>query len=205
MKYKTEKHITLLFLRILRTDCFKVDVGLILYIITSRIEETEKACSWACLSKNGQVGEFAKFMMHSSWYKMWDRQTFLSFWAIFCPFTPLTTCKTNILKNEKMKKAPGDIIFLHLGNTNDNYMMYASCDMERDRIFCHFRPFLPCYPQQPKKSKFWKNGNKNLVILSFYISVLKIMIICSTIPDIWHVINFYFSFFLGFFFLAYYT
>ena len=139
-------------------------------------------------------------MMHSSWYKMWDRQTFLSFWAIFCPFTPLTTCKTNILKNEKMKKAPGDIIFLHLGNTNDNYMMYASCDMERDRIFCHFRPFLPCYPQQPKKSKFWKNGNKNLVILSFYISVLKIMIICSTIPDIWHVINFYFSFFLGFFF-----
>ena len=45
MKYKTEKHITLLFLRILRTDCFKVDVGLILYIITSRTEETEKACS----------------------------------------------------------------------------------------------------------------------------------------------------------------
>ena len=80
----------------------------------------------------------------------------MSFWAIFCPFTPLTTCKTNILKNEKMKKAPGDIIFLHLGNTNDNYMMYASCDMERDRIFCHFRPFLPVTHNNPKNQNFEK-------------------------------------------------
>ena len=30
-----------------------------------------------------------------------DRQNYLSFWAIFCPFTPLTTRKIKILKNEK--------------------------------------------------------------------------------------------------------
>ena len=32
-----------------------------------------------------------------------------------------------------------------------------------------------------------------------YISVPKIMIICYSIPEIWHVTNFYFSFILGYF------
>ena len=30
-----------------------------------------------------------------------NRQNFLSFWTVFCPFTPLTTRKINILKNWK--------------------------------------------------------------------------------------------------------
>ena len=29
----------------------------------------------------------------------WNRQNFLSFWTVFCPFTLLTTLKTKILKN----------------------------------------------------------------------------------------------------------
>ena len=41
-------------------------------------------------------------------------QNFLSFWTIFCPFTPLTAQKIKILKNEKKKKkSPRDIIILH--------------------------------------------------------------------------------------------
>ena len=32
-----------------------------------------------------------------------------------------------------MKKTPGDIIILHLCTTNDDYMIYGSWDMERDR------------------------------------------------------------------------
>ena len=36
---------------------------------------------------------------------------YFSFWAIFCPFTPLTAQKTKIKK--KKKKTPGDII-LHM-------------------------------------------------------------------------------------------
>ena len=38
-------------------------------------------------------------MMHDFWNKKHDRQKFLSFWVIFCPFTPLTTQKIKILKN----------------------------------------------------------------------------------------------------------
>ena len=38
-------------------------------------------------------------MMYGSWVMEWNRQNFLSFWTIFCPFTPLTTQKIKILKN----------------------------------------------------------------------------------------------------------
>ena len=50
-------------------------------------------------------------MMYASWDMECDRRNFLSFWAIFCPFTPQTNQK---MKNKKMKKTPGDIIFLHM-------------------------------------------------------------------------------------------
>ena len=38
-------------------------------------------------------------MMYGSWDI--ERENFLSFWTIFCPFTSLTTWKIKILKNEK--------------------------------------------------------------------------------------------------------
>ena len=53
-----------------------------------------------------------------------DGQTFLSFWAMLCPFNPLTTWKIEILK--KFKKTHGDIIILHMRTINDNHMMYGS-------------------------------------------------------------------------------
>ena len=40
-------------------------------------------------------------MMYSSWDKECDRQKFLSFWTIFCPFTCLRTQKNKILKKWK--------------------------------------------------------------------------------------------------------
>ena len=48
---------------------------------------------------------------------------FLSFWAIFCPFSPLTTQKIKILK---LKKTSGDIIILHIFTINDNHRMCGS-------------------------------------------------------------------------------
>ena len=89
-------------------------------------------------------------MMYGSWDTEWDRQNFLSFWAIFCPFSPLTTWKIKILK---LKKTPGDIIILHICTINDNHMMYGSWDMEHNRqnflsfwtIFC---PFTPTWTQK---------------------------------------------------------
>ena len=79
-------------------------------------------------------------MMYGSWDIECDGQNFLSFWTIFCPFTPITTRKIIILKN-------------------------------------------------------WKNY---LEISSFYTSVPKIMIICSMVPEIWHVI-FHFKLFFAFY------
>ena len=48
-------------------------------------------------------------------------------------------------------------------------------------IFC---PFTPLTAQ---KIKFQKNEKKHLEIPSFYTCVPKIMIICYTVPEIWHV------------------
>ena len=70
-------------------------------------------------------------MMYGSHAIEHDRQNFLSFWTIFCTFTPLTTQKIKILK--KMKKPPGDIIILHKCTINYNHMMYGSCDTKGDR------------------------------------------------------------------------
>ena len=41
------------------------------------------------------------YVMFGSWDMMRDRQNFLSFWTIFCSFTPLTNQKIKILKNWK--------------------------------------------------------------------------------------------------------
>ena len=40
-------------------------------------------------------------MMYGSWDMEHDRHNFLSFSTVFCPFTPLTTKKINILKKWK--------------------------------------------------------------------------------------------------------
>ena len=47
-------------------------------------------------------------MMYGSWVMEWNRQKILSFWTIFCPFTPLISQKIKILKN--WKKPPGGTI-----------------------------------------------------------------------------------------------
>ena len=51
-------------------------------------------------------------MMYGSWDMVRDRYNYFSFWAIFCPFTPVTARKVKIKK--KMKKLPGDIIILRI-------------------------------------------------------------------------------------------
>ena len=83
--------------------------------------------------------------IYGSWHIKCDRHNSLSFQAIFFPFTPLTIQKIKILK--KWKKAPGDIIILHMSTINQNHMMYDSWDIERDRQnFYHFGPFFALLP-----------------------------------------------------------
>ena len=83
------------------------------------------------------------YMIYGSWHIRCDRQNFLIFWAIFCPFSLLTAWKIKILILEKI---PGDIIILHICTVNDNHMMYGSWDKEHDghnfllfwTVFCSF-------------------------------------------------------------------
>ena len=98
-------------------------------------------------------------MIYGSWNIRCDREKFLSFWAIFCPFTPLTTWKIKILK---LKKTPGDIIILQICTINDNLLVYGSWDMKHDwqNFFCHFGAFLPFYPTNNLKSQNFEKLKK---------------------------------------------
>ena len=91
---------------------------------------------------------------------------------------------------------PGDIIILHKCTINVNHMMHDSWDMKCNRqiflsfwaIFC---PFTTITTQTIKTLTNWK---KRLDISSFYTGVPKIMITGNTVPDIWHMMDCYFSF-----------
>ena len=97
-------------------------------------------------------------MRYGSWGTERERQYFLSFWATFCPFTTLRTCKVKIFK--KMKKATGYVIILHMCTINEDHMIYGSWDKWHDRVFCHFGPFLPFDPpNNPKNQNFEKMKN----------------------------------------------
>ena len=101
-------------------------------------------------------------MMYGSWDMECDRHNFLSFWASFCCFTPLTTWKIKMLK--KWKKAPGDIIILHFCTTNEDHMMYGSWDMKHGRQnFLSFWAsfFLSCTALIAWKIKILKKWKKS--------------------------------------------
>ena len=70
-------------------------------------------------------------MLHCSWDTVHDRFNFyFSFWAIFCPFSPLATQEIKIKKKEK---TPEDIIILQMCSKNYDHMMQGSWDMVHDR------------------------------------------------------------------------
>ena len=66
-------------------------------------------------------------------------------------------------------------------------MLYCFWDMVRDRCnyFSFWAIFLLFYPPNIPKNEHLKKWKKPLEILSFYTSVPKIIIICSTVPEIW--------------------
>ena len=107
-------------------------------------------------------------MMYASCDMEWYRYKFLWFWAIFCPFTPLTTQKENIL--EKPKKMSGDIIILQKCTVNHDHVMYDSWDMKRDRqnFFVILGHFMPLYlTNNPKNQNFekMKKAPEDIIIL----------------------------------------
>ena len=161
---------------------------------------------WSATNKNFFL-ILANEKMTIIWYMVPGISTateilFLSPSANFCPFTPLTAQKMKISKN---KKNTWRYYLLHKCTKNYN-ILYCSGDMARDRcnfyfsfwsIFCLLTPVTA---QKIKISRKWK---KHLEISSFYTSVPKIMVICFTIPEIWHVTYVIVIFHFGLFFCAF--
>ena len=85
--------------------------------------------------------------MYGIWDMEHDRYIFFSFWAIFCPFTPLTTQKVKILKKNLeisfYTSVPKNMIICY--TVSEIWCMMNG-------IIFHFGPFfLPFYhPNSPK-------------------------------------------------------
>ena len=86
------------------------------------------------LKKWKKILEISSFYTSVAWCivpEIWSsKNNFLSFWAIFWPFTPLKTPKNQNFG--KMKKPIGDIIILHMCTKNHGYMLYCCWDMVHD-------------------------------------------------------------------------
>ena len=84
-------------------------------------------------------------MMYGSWDIERDRQILLSFWTIFCLFTPNNPKSQNF---ETKKKLQGDIIISHKCTKNHDHMLYCSWDMARDDVIVIYRfgPFFAILP-----------------------------------------------------------
>ena len=98
-------------------------------------------------------------MMYGSWDMKRDKQNFLSFWTLFCPFTPLTTQKIKILKNWK-KHMKILSFYTCMAYMTIIWCMVPEIRSMADRICCHFGLFFTLIPPYgPRKSKFWKHEN----------------------------------------------
>ena len=139
-------------------------------------------------------------MMYDSWDIEHDRQICLSFWTIFCPFTSLTTQNIKILK-KKLKNAWRCYYFTHVCHKLQSYDVWLlKYQPQQTEIFVIFDNFLPIYPIKTWKIKILKKWKQCVEISSFYTSVPKIMIICYTVPEIWHMTDVIIIFHFGLFF-----
>ena len=77
-------------------------------------------------------------MIHGSWDMECDRQNFLSFWTVFCLFTPSGPRKLKFWKNEKNAWR-----CYHFTNINDRHMIHGFSDMECNRQNISLDYFLP--------------------------------------------------------------
>ena len=86
--------------------------------------------------------------MCGSWDMEHSSQIFLSFWAIFCPITLLTTWKIKTWKKHE-KSIWRYYHFTHVCHINDNHMIY-------------FGPFLPFHPTNKLKNQNFEKMKKTL-------------------------------------------
>ena len=95
-------------------------------------------------------------MIYGSWNKRCNKQKFLLFWAMFCPFSPLTTWKIKIWE---LKKNPWRYYyFIYLHHKWQSYdvwfLRYGAWRTEFFVTLDHFLYFYP--PNNPKNQNFEK-------------------------------------------------
>ena len=132
--------------------------------------------------------------------KSWDMardgcNCYFSFWAILFPLPhPLTVQKMKISK--KWRNAWRYHHFTQVYQKSWSYAILFLWCVTGVIVILFWAIFLPFYPNNTPKNENFKKMKKSLEISSFYKSAPKIMIICYTVPEIWHVthVNCYFSF-----------
>ena len=122
------------------------------------------------------------------------------FFVTKCHFLPFDLPNNPKNQNfEKMKQNTGDIIILHKCTINDNRLIYGSWDITTTDIifFVILGHTLPFYPSNSWKNENFTKMKKEPGDIVFYTNVPKIMIICSAVPEIWHVTHVIFIFHFG--------
>ena len=107
-----------------------------------------------------------KIMIYGSWNIRCDRQKFLSFWAIFCPFSPLTTWKIKMLTLKKNTWRYYHFTHLHHKWLSYDvwFLRYGARQREFFAILDHFLPFYT--PMDPENQNFkkMKKTPKDIII-----------------------------------------
>ena len=142
-------------------------------------------------------------MMYGSWDIEHDGQNFfLSFWTIFCTFTPLTTQRVKILKKWKHHLEIYHFTQVYHKWQSWCFLRYGAWRTEFFVILERFLPFPP--PKNPKNKTFQKMKKIPGGIITLHTSVPKIMIICYTVPEIWCITDVSVIFHFGLFFALFF-
>ena len=110
-------------------------------------------------------------VIYDSWNIRHDRQNFLSFWTIICPFTTLTIRKIKVLKNWK-KNTWRYYHFTHMHHKLQSYdVWYLRYQVQRTERLVILDGFLPFYPSSNSQNQNFGKMKRNGSEISFYICV----------------------------------
>ena len=106
-------------------------------------------------------------IMYDFWNTEWDRQKSLSFWTIFCPFTPLTTQKIKIRKNEKnAEKYYHFTQVYHKWQSHEVWFLkYRAWRTKFFVVLDHFLLFYTPSNSKIQNLKKWRKMSRDVIIL----------------------------------------
>ena len=139
-------------------------------------------------------------MIYGSWDSKCNRLNFFVIWGHFLAFYLPNSLKN---RNIKKKKKKTNIISFHTSVPKFMIIAYTFSEIchVTDVIIFHFGLHFSLLPPNSPKNEKLKTKKKHLEISSVNKNVPKIMIICFTVPQVWHVTDGIVAFNLGLFFV----